>query len=548
MTKKKYLFFLFSLFVYMNSFGAGGEMTFSKACKHYHYNLKLRKGNQLKTAELMIAKWSMRDFSKDEEWIAFLDYCQQQLKNESKDEYAYISFLIGENLELNGFSQEAFVYLLKVDDLIATKRPNQISYYYSFHERIGLVYYGFKRFWQAKKHFELLFEDHRTPTNLKIKSANTIGLIYRLNHQKDSSLIYFQKALKLAQQNKQEDWTGIISGNLGSYYFDQKKYDKAKVLIEIDFQISTKTKQWESAMYAIISLAQIDILAGHLEIAELKLAKTKSLMDQYFHGKKLRSLYWKTMTMLHEEQGNYSEAFKTQKMYLAYLDTINDQENLVNFHNTEFQIQFQKKQTQIKLLDTRKKRVEQLFLLSTVVVCFVIIGLIIIIRQISLKKRKEKELLTLQKLRAEDELNNIESQMHLVLSNLSEKNELVNELQSEIEQFNKVSAHQFTDEEQLALHDKLQSFRLLTTDDWDIFKRLFEKLHPGFFERFENLSDLITKADLRLATLIRLKLATSEIAGVLGISTESVQRTHLRLRKKMGIDQSQELDQLIRSL
>ncbi len=532
----------------MNSFGAGGEMTFSKACKQYQYNLKLQNGNQLKTADLMISKWGKKEFSKDEEWIAFLDYCQSHLKNEPKEDYTYICFLIGENLELNGFPQEAFVYLLRVDDLIANKPPDQISYYYRFHERIGLVYYGFKRYWHAKKHFELLYNDKKTPLSIKINSCNAIGLVYRMSHQTDSSRFYFERALLLAKQYKQEDWIGVLSGNLGNYYFEQKVFGKAKELIEIDFEISTKTKQWESAMNAIILLAEIEIIYHNFENAELKLVKAKSLMDHYFHEKQVQSLYWKTMTLLHEKKGNYSEAFKSQKIYLAYLDTVNEQENLVNFHNTEFQIQFQKKQLQIKLLDTKKKRVEQLFFLSTIVVCLVIIGLIIIIRQISLKKRKEKELLTLQKLRAEDELNNIESQMHLVLSNLSEKNELVNELQSEIEQFNKVSAHQFTEEEQLALLDKLQSFRLLTTDDWDIFKRLFEKLHPGFFERFENLSDLITKADLRLATLIRLKLSPSEIAGVLGISTESVQRTHLRLRKKMGMEQPQELDQLIRSL
>ncbi len=154
----------------------------------------------------------------------------------------------------------------------------------------------------------------------------------------------------------------------------------------------------------------------------------------------------------------------------------------------------------------------------------------------------------LQKLRAEDELTSIEQQMHQVLSNLSEKNKLVDELQSEIQQFNNDSGNRLTAEEREALSDRLQSFRLLTEDDWDVFRKLFEKLNPGFFDKFQKLSDTLSKADLRLAALIRMNLSTSEIGRLLGISTDSVKRTDLRLRKKLSIEQSKELNALIKSI
>jgi hypothetical protein len=200
------------------------------------------------------------------------------------------------------------------------------------------------------------------------------------------------------------------------------------------------------------------------------------------------------------------------------------------------------------LLESRKKRAEQILLFSIVIICCIIFGLFIVVRQIILKRRKEREVLTLQKLRAEDELKNVDSQMRLVLSNLSEKNDLIDQLQQEIEQFNSTVQTLEPSSDQFHLLDKLQSFKLLTSDDWDVFRKLFEKLHPGFFDRFEQLSEEITKADLRLAALICLKSSTNEMAKILGISIESVQRTHLRLRKKLMLEQAADLERLIRSL
>ncbi|MES2554685.1 MAG: hypothetical protein V4604_00965 [Bacteroidota bacterium] len=548
LAKKSSTFLFIVLFHSSWLFGETENITYSKAVALYRKELIQQHDNQLLTSKVFVYKWEKDDFRKPAEWEAFMEYCLKEVKTQSEAEYYALCFDLGENLSLHGSFQDAFPYLFRVEEFLRGKSPADVPYYYGFQHRMGLVYYNFKRFYLAKKYFRVLMKDQKAPINLKINAYNSIGLIHKLANRLDSSQMYFEKGLWLARKNNREDWVGIISGNLGDCYYKRHKIDQAWPLIEIDYKNSFKSEQWESAMMALIALARIDIDKQRLEAAQKKLGMADDLMSHYYHNANVKQSYWQTMALLEEKTGDYHAAFTAQQRYLDYLDTINEQEELVNFHNTEFQIEFQKKQAQIKLLASKKKRAEQILILSIGIVCCVILGLIIVVRQIILKRRKEREILTLQKLRAEDELKNVDSQMRLVLSNLGEKNDLIDQLQQEIEQYNSTVPTLETSPDQIQLLDKLQSFKLLTSDDWDVFRKLFEKLHPGFFDRFEQLSQEITKADLRLVALIRLKSSTNEMAKILGISIESVQRTHLRLRKKLELEQAIDLERLIRSL
>lgn len=541
---------LFVILFFQNTllFGEVNNVTYAEAVKVYRQQLIQKNKNHLLTSEALIYKWKKSDFQKAGEWESFMEYCLKEVKSESETDYYALCFDLGENLSLLGSFQDAFPYLYRVEEFLQDKPPGKVPYYYEFQHRMGLVYYNFKRFYLAKKYFRVLMNDQKAPIDLKISAYNSVGLIHKLTNQLDSSQTYFENGLSLARKNNREDWVGIISGNLGDCYYKRHKIDQAWPLIEIDYKNSSKSEQWESAMMALLALARIDIDKQRLEGAQQKLGTVDDLMNRYYHNAYVKQNYWETMALLEEKAGDYRAAFAAQQHYLDYLDTVNEQEALINFHNTEFQIEFQKKQAQIKLLASKKKRAEQILTLSIGIVCCIILGLIIVVRQIILKRRKEREVLTLQKLRAEDELKSVDSQMRLVLSNLSEKNDLIDQLQQEIEQFNSSAPALESSADQIQLLDKLQSFKLLTSDDWDVFRKLFEKLHPGFFDRFEHLSLDITKADLRLAALIRLKSSTNEMARILGISLESVQRTHLRLRKKLMLEQAMDLERLIRSL
>jgi DNA-binding CsgD family transcriptional regulator len=89
-----------------------------------------------------------------------------------------------------------------------------------------------------------------------------------------------------------------------------------------------------------------------------------------------------------------------------------------------------------------------------------------------------------------------------------------------------------TDEQQ-QLANELSHQTILTEDDWEKFKTLFEKIYPGFFLKIKELIPDITVAEKRMAALTRLHLNTKQMASMLGISPDSVYKIRQRLRKRL---------------
>ena len=98
------------------------------------------------------------------------------------------------------------------------------------------------------------------------------------------------------------------------------------------------------------------------------------------------------------------------------------------------------------------------------------------------------------------------------------------------------------------LISELSQQTILTEDDWDKFKSLFEKIFPLFFQRLKNTTAEITIAEQRMAALIRLQLTTRQMASMLGISIDSVHKTKQRLRRRFNIGADANMDEYIASI
>lgn len=60
----------------------------------------------------------------------------------------------------------------------------------------------------------------------------------------------------------------------------------------------------------------------------------------------------------------------------------------------------------------------------------------------------------------------------------------------------------------------LNRLTILTEQEWNIFKELFEKTYPMFFQRLKTKSPRITVAEQRNAALTRLQLSTKQMASI----------------------------------
>ena len=94
----------------------------------------------------------------------------------------------------------------------------------------------------------------------------------------------------------------------------------------------------------------------------------------------------------------------------------------------------------------------------------------------------------------------------------------------------------------------LSNLTILTEQDWDQFKELFEKMYPMFFQRLKTSAPDITVAEQRMAALTRLQLTTRQMASMQGISPDSVHKTRQRLRQRMGVSNDTNLEEFFGSV
>lgn len=89
--------------------------------------------------------------------------------------------------------------------------------------------------------------------------------------------------------------------------------------------------------------------------------------------------------------------------------------------------------------------------------------------------------------------------------------------------------------------------RMLTKKDWLTFQQSFETQFPDFISRLRTRFVQISGTEIRLFILIKIGVDSRSIADISGISVESVYRGRTRLRKKLGLDNSENLETFIAS-
>ncbi|MFC0776467.1 hypothetical protein ACFEL9_26180, partial [Terrimonas sp. R1] len=167
-------------------------------------------------------------------------------------------------------------------------------------------------------------------------------------------------------------------------------------------------------------------------------------------------------------------------------------------------------------------------LVIAAIVLVAIVGLLILNRQ-RLKSRYQQQLAFQQKVAAEKELTAAKEQLDMFTQNVIEKTKVIEQLEQQV-------ANKPLTDEQHQLADELSRQTILTEEDWEKFKTLFEKIYPGFFLKLKEMIPDITVAEQRMAALTRLHLNTKQMASMLGISPDSVYKIRQRLRKRLQLD------------
>lgn len=196
-----------------------------------------------------------------------------------------------------------------------------------------------------------------------------------------------------------------------------------------------------------------------------------------------------------------------------------------------------------------------------------ILGLILIPRSrfkketanlVSQQRKKEKEhqkvvaeseraIIALQNKNLEEEIRHKNQELASTTMHLVQRSEMIDKLRNQLDKLNKEL------QETSAKKQVEGLIRLLTQDDelsreWDQFAHHFDQVHSDFLKRLKAQFPQLTSNDQKLCAYLRMNLATKEIAPLMNISVRGVEVGRYRLRKKLDLDTSVDLNEFMMNL
>ncbi len=82
-------------------------------------------------------------------------------------------------------------------------------------------------------------------------------------------------------------------------------------------------------------------------------------------------------------------------------------------------------------------------------------------------------------------------------------------------------------------------------EDWEDFMIHFQMIKPEFYKNISSAYPCLSENHLKYLAFIKLGMTSSEIANTMNIKKESLRVIKTRLKKKLGLDQSQDLVEFI---
>ena len=85
-------------------------------------------------------------------------------------------------------------------------------------------------------------------------------------------------------------------------------------------------------------------------------------------------------------------------------------------------------------------------------------------------------------------------------------------------------------------------------DDWGQFEIHFDEVHDGFIRKLREDFPEITPQEIKLCAYLRMNMTSKEIANILRITVRGVEMSRYRLRKKLHLEQNENLIEFMMNL
>ncbi len=153
------------------------------------------------------------------------------------------------------------------------------------------------------------------------------------------------------------------------------------------------------------------------------------------------------------------------------------------------------------------------------------------------KKEHQERLNNLEKERLMSEITNKRKELANTTMIAARKNEVLMEILGELNKDKDKFSNQFRIKHIITKINQA----IKNKDEWKVFETNFNEVNEDFFKDLLAKYPKLTNRDLKLCAYLKLNLTSKEIAPLMGISVRGVEVHRYRLRKKINVDNSENL-------
>lgn len=383
-------------------------------------------------------------------------------------------------------------------------------------------------------------EQYAKPNSKELAAIqDNIGFYYLELHQLDHAKNYFSKAATIAKTINDQIRYAKVLGNLGCLEYKKRNYDKATEFLKQDLTISINLQSHNNTNYARILLSKVLIAKNQINDAKTLLQEAEKYSESKQHLKKnVFEIEQLKLKIAQKENNTQQELMSLRKLNILE-EQLANADGKKNLERNNILAQKERYANKLSLANTQfeKEQLKSRAIIVVSVLLFCIIILLIIFNRKQLKIRKDKYdktvlKLELEKIKSEQKLSETNKTLSSYSVYLSEKNEQIELLNSEILKIKKSASSSIEKEKQQL--QKLLDSHLMTDENWLNFKNAFQNEYPDYFQSLIDDFPDLTESNLRTITLMKLGLSNQEIASLLGITIDAVKKSKQRLKKKFG--------------
>ncbi|RLD53755.1 MAG: hypothetical protein DRJ05_15925 [Bacteroidetes bacterium] len=395
---------------------------------------------------------------------------------------------------------------------------------------------------------------------------NDIGNDYYKLKNDSLALDYYFRAYEINKNTGNDIWQAYNLSNIGTIYSETGKYDEAIKYLQKSILLKEKGKDTKSLSVSYASLGSTYLEKGDYNEALEYLLKSQDLAEKSGIEISVASVFKKT-AIVYSLTGNHKKAYEYQVRYSMLQDTVFNKEKIEAINEIQEKYETAEKEKEIQQLKFDKDIQQKRQVMLVILVLSVLVFSVLIALNFLVKRRKDKQILaqkeivhkkesdlaileleqTKQKeleLRKESDFKSRQLTTHAL--NMMQKNKLLQELQDNIKGLGQKSSLELKPDFRRI---NLQINRNLKSEnDWDVFKMYFEQVNKNFYSSLLAKNPELTNYDLRLCALIKLNLNIKETASVLNVAPNSIKSARYRLRKKLGMEQEDDLYDFVRDV